>query len=186
MGFFWVCGWTSAWRGWMTSIFGILESSATQWYQELAPTWEFFFFIVTSIVYAAQGVKVFQLWCAALVNHSDGPTFLYIFTTICVKYCLPKFRWIRSTSIVQPLRATCMGSQCRLQKVIGSWQNFGMWYMTSRVVKGSKDFGPSPSFARAARKSWTIVILLRAPSSDLGDPALRWPWFLFLGREHLH
>ncbi len=28
----------------MTGIFGILESSATQWYQDVAPTQEFFFF----------------------------------------------------------------------------------------------------------------------------------------------
>jgi hypothetical protein len=39
----------------MTVIFGILESSATQCYhayQDVAPTQEFFSFIVTSIVYA--------------------------------------------------------------------------------------------------------------------------------------
>ncbi len=41
---FWVCRWTSAWRGLMTGIFGILESSATPWYQDVAPTQEFFFF----------------------------------------------------------------------------------------------------------------------------------------------
>jgi hypothetical protein len=35
----------------MTGIFGILESSATQWYQDADSTQEFFFFIVTSIVY---------------------------------------------------------------------------------------------------------------------------------------
>jgi hypothetical protein len=40
---FWVCGWTSAWRGLMAGIFGILESSATQWYQDVAPTQDFFF-----------------------------------------------------------------------------------------------------------------------------------------------
>jgi hypothetical protein len=34
----------------MTGIFGILESSATQWYQDVTPTQEFFF-IVTCIVY---------------------------------------------------------------------------------------------------------------------------------------
>jgi hypothetical protein len=67
-------------------------------------------------------------------------------------------------------------------KVIGSWQNFGIWYVTSRVVKGSKNFGPSPSFAWAARKSWKTLTLPRASSSDLGDPALCWPWFLFFFR----
>jgi hypothetical protein len=36
----------------MTGIFGILESSAAQWYQDVARNQEFFFFIVTSIVYA--------------------------------------------------------------------------------------------------------------------------------------
>ncbi len=36
----------------MTGIFGILESSATQWCQDVAPTQEFLFSIVTSIVYA--------------------------------------------------------------------------------------------------------------------------------------
>jgi hypothetical protein len=41
--FFWVYGWTSAWRGLMTGIFGILESSATQWCQDVAPTQELFF-----------------------------------------------------------------------------------------------------------------------------------------------
>ncbi len=51
--FSWVCGWTSAWRGLMTGIFGILESSATQWYQDVAQTQEFLFLIVTSIVYGA-------------------------------------------------------------------------------------------------------------------------------------
>jgi hypothetical protein len=36
----------------MTGIFGILESSATQWYQDVDLTQEFFlFFIVASIVY---------------------------------------------------------------------------------------------------------------------------------------
>jgi hypothetical protein len=38
---FWVCGWTCAWRWLMTGIFEIFESSATQWYQEIAG---FFFF----------------------------------------------------------------------------------------------------------------------------------------------
>ncbi len=33
----------------MTGIFGILESSATQWYQDGAPTQQFFFFIITSV-----------------------------------------------------------------------------------------------------------------------------------------
>jgi hypothetical protein len=36
----------------MAGIFGILESSATQWQYDVAPIQEFFFFIVTSIVYA--------------------------------------------------------------------------------------------------------------------------------------
>jgi hypothetical protein len=40
---FCVCGWTNAWRGLMTGIFGILESSATQWYQDVASTRHFFF-----------------------------------------------------------------------------------------------------------------------------------------------
>jgi hypothetical protein len=35
----------------MIGIFGILESSATHCYRDVAPTQEFFFFIVTSIVY---------------------------------------------------------------------------------------------------------------------------------------
>ncbi len=34
----------------MTGIFGILESSATQLNQDVAPTQSFFFFIVSSIV----------------------------------------------------------------------------------------------------------------------------------------
>jgi hypothetical protein len=37
----------------MTGIFGILESSATLLYQDVAPSQEFFFFIVASIVYAS-------------------------------------------------------------------------------------------------------------------------------------
>ncbi len=41
--FFLVCGWTSAWRGLMAGIFGILESSATQWYQGVSPTQELYF-----------------------------------------------------------------------------------------------------------------------------------------------
>jgi hypothetical protein len=51
--FFWVYGWTNAWRGLITGIFGILESSATQWYQDVASTWHFFFHhpFVLSIVY---------------------------------------------------------------------------------------------------------------------------------------
>jgi hypothetical protein len=40
---FWVCGRTNAWRGLMTGIFGVLESSATQWYQDVASTRHFFF-----------------------------------------------------------------------------------------------------------------------------------------------
>jgi hypothetical protein len=35
----------------MASILGILESSATQWYQDVASTRHFFFSIVLSIVY---------------------------------------------------------------------------------------------------------------------------------------
>ncbi len=41
--FFWVCRWTSAWRGLMIGIFGILETFATPWYQDVALTQEFFF-----------------------------------------------------------------------------------------------------------------------------------------------
>ncbi len=48
---FWVWGWISAWGELMAGIFGILESSATQWYQDFAPHSRVFFFIVTSIVY---------------------------------------------------------------------------------------------------------------------------------------
>ncbi len=43
----------------MTSIFGLLESSAMQWYQDVAPTQKFFFFfhfIVTYIVYGSYTV----------------------------------------------------------------------------------------------------------------------------------
>jgi hypothetical protein len=40
---FWVCRWTSALRGLTTGIFRILDSSATQWYQDAAPTQELFF-----------------------------------------------------------------------------------------------------------------------------------------------
>jgi hypothetical protein len=40
---FWVCGWISAFRGLMTGIFGILESSATQRYQDVVPNQELFF-----------------------------------------------------------------------------------------------------------------------------------------------
>ncbi len=40
--FFWVCKWTSACRGLMTGIFGLLESSATQWYQDVAQLKSFF------------------------------------------------------------------------------------------------------------------------------------------------
>ncbi len=36
----------------MAGIFEIMESSATQWYQDVAPT-QFYFFIVASIVYGA-------------------------------------------------------------------------------------------------------------------------------------
>jgi hypothetical protein len=42
----------------MTGIFGILESSATQWYQDVAPTQEFFSFIVASVVYASLCLEV--------------------------------------------------------------------------------------------------------------------------------
>jgi hypothetical protein len=42
--FFRVCKWTCAWRGLMTDIFGLLESSAMQWYQDVAPAQKFFFF----------------------------------------------------------------------------------------------------------------------------------------------
>ncbi len=41
----------------MAGIFGILESSATQWYQDFAPTQEFFF-IVQSIVYGSSALNL--------------------------------------------------------------------------------------------------------------------------------
>ncbi len=63
-------------------------------------------------------------------------------------------------------------------EVIGLWQNFWIWYVTSRVVEGSKNFGPSPSFAQAMYKRLKTLTLPRAPSMDLGDPGLCWPWFL--------
>jgi hypothetical protein len=43
----------------MTGTFGFLESSATQRYQDVAPTQEFFFLIVTSIVYVCNVVEMF-------------------------------------------------------------------------------------------------------------------------------
>jgi hypothetical protein len=54
--FFSISGCYSAWRGLMTGIFGILGSSATQRYQDVTSTQEFFlfcffFFVVTSIVF---------------------------------------------------------------------------------------------------------------------------------------
>jgi hypothetical protein len=64
----------------------------------------------------AQGVKVFQLSRAAPVKCGDGPKFIQRFTTLCLKYQLPKFGWNRTKSILQPVRATSMGSRCRSQK----------------------------------------------------------------------
>ncbi len=53
-------------KGLMTGIFGILESSATQWHEDVAPTKEFFFIIVTSTVYGDRQVinknKTRVLW----------------------------------------------------------------------------------------------------------------------------
>jgi hypothetical protein len=53
---FWVCRWTSDFRGLIIIVFGILspESSATQWYQDDAPIQQFitvFLIAVASIVY---------------------------------------------------------------------------------------------------------------------------------------
>jgi hypothetical protein len=42
----------------MTGIFGILESSSMQCYHDISPTQEFFFSIVTSIVYAYGGEMI--------------------------------------------------------------------------------------------------------------------------------
>ncbi len=39
----------------------------------------------------AQGVKVFQLSFAARVNYGDCPKILRMYTTVCVKFHLPKF-----------------------------------------------------------------------------------------------
>ncbi len=64
----------------------------------------------------AQGVKVVQLSCAAHVNWGDGPEFLHIFTNLCHNNHLPKCRQNWAASILQPVRATSMGSRCRLQK----------------------------------------------------------------------
>jgi hypothetical protein len=49
----------------MTGIFGILESSAMQCYLYVAPTQEFFFFIVTSMVHGPH--LSFQL-CISLLG----------------------------------------------------------------------------------------------------------------------
>jgi hypothetical protein len=40
---FWVCRWTSTFWGLLGGIFGLLESSATWWYQHVAPTQQFLF-----------------------------------------------------------------------------------------------------------------------------------------------
>ncbi len=61
----------------------------------------------------AQGIKVFQLSRAAPVNCGDSPKFIQRFTTLYLKYHLPKFRWNWAMSILQPMRATSMGSRCR-------------------------------------------------------------------------
>jgi hypothetical protein len=64
----------------------------------------------------AHGVKVFQLSRAAPVNCGDGPKLIQRFTTLCLKYHLPKFCWNWATSILQPIRVTSMGSRCHPQK----------------------------------------------------------------------
>jgi hypothetical protein len=60
------------------------------------------------------------------------------------------------------------GSRCRLQKSkISNCDKTVGYYVTSKVVKGSKNFGLSLSFLQAARKSWKTFTLPRAPSSGL-------------------
>ncbi len=98
---FWVCGWTIAWRGLMTGIFGIMESLATQWHKDIAPTQEFFFFIVASMVYELNAVECLQL-CFAFFSLVKGfiLTFrLFSNSPICVYFFF--FRttkpWLNST-----------------------------------------------------------------------------------------
>jgi hypothetical protein len=53
--FFWICGWTSSYWVLMAGNFGILESSATQWYQDGVPIQIIYFFIVASVVFMVPG-----------------------------------------------------------------------------------------------------------------------------------
>jgi hypothetical protein len=67
---FWVCGRTSACRGLMTGIFGILESSAMQWYQGVAPTQELISHCRIHNLWAWGGVCKAWNWPAFLDSHA--------------------------------------------------------------------------------------------------------------------
>jgi hypothetical protein len=55
----------------MASIFGILESSSTQLYQDVTPTEEFFF-IVTSIVYGFDKVTSYKFISAKILINNNA------------------------------------------------------------------------------------------------------------------
>ncbi len=78
----------SAWRGLMTGIFGILESSAMQWYQDVAPTQEFFshrrIYSLWSWRPEAHDFSVSPSLCAgaAAKERVDGPYSIYMLATL--------------------------------------------------------------------------------------------------------
>ncbi len=64
----------------MTDICGILASSATQWYQDVAPTQEFFF-VVTSGIYGEATLKSncsMKKLCTVVPFQKRRPSLLWV------------------------------------------------------------------------------------------------------------
>ncbi len=95
----------------MTGIFGILESSATQWYQNVAPSQEFtFFYTVTSVVYVYyQVIKPRHFGYVATVMHakSKGSWTKSAGKYFCPPYLPRSHRWTRNRSGQPSGRACC-------------------------------------------------------------------------------
>jgi hypothetical protein len=133
----------------MTGIFGILESSATQWYQDVALAQEFFsFFIVTSIVYDLK-----RLCSQKLKEHSRRDTGINCTKRIVYEYWYGRYcnfclrRLIRLFGSVRFISGSPFPSYCRptllIEPVLSTFQfrvlfRFGVFLTMFRSVFRSR------------------------------------------------